>query len=261
VTYINSEEHSVTNYTLEGHPLHDGKVTRTVVVVDGNIKIKTVGIGNNKTWQGWKVNSFAPLIKYLWSSVDNRLKAEVERRLNEPGEGDKIDSNSPAADANQNNEVIHDAAWAEAENKKRLAQMEKERADANKPASGKKVFSGCKTADELGKKIVLAIKTNNKTMWYDCILSESRGKTDTCFELVRECLSAHGVSDWKLLKFSRITYSSTAKAGEKNYAYFSIEFDYGTKFWGTFGSLNYALVYKDQFMLHHGYADCAVRRR
>jgi len=260
VTYINNEEHSVTNYTLEGHPLHDGKVTRTVVVVDGNIKIKTVGIGNNKTWRGWKVNSFIPLIKYLWKSVDNKLKAEVERKLNVAGE-DKTSQDSLAADGSKNNEIIHDAVWVETENKKRIAQMEKQRADANKPTSGKKVFSGCKTPDELGKKLVLAIKTNNKNMWYDCILSEPRGRTDTCFEWVRQCLSAHGVSDWKLLTFSRITYSNTSTMGEKTYGFFSIEFDYGNKFWGTFGSSNYALVYKDQFMLHHGYADCAVRRR
>lgn len=84
ITYIDNTHYSATNYTLKGHPLHDGKVNRTVILENGNIKIYTFGEGNSNTKLGYLINSCKPCMKVLWDKVDERLKAEVERRLNQP---------------------------------------------------------------------------------------------------------------------------------------------------------------------------------
>lgn len=133
--------------------------------------------------------------------------------------------------------------------------------ELNVPAE-KKVFSGCKTVDELGRKLILALKTNNSTLWYNCILTQPRQTTDKYFKQVRECLMENGVSDWGNLTFSRVVYEKRKKdfyRGE--YLIFRIEFTYGKDFFGAIGGSNSGIDYKGQLMFYDSFYECEIKRR
>ncbi len=77
-TYISPDGLEITNFTLPGHVLHDGKIVRQAVRADdGSWSITTTGTGNNiypglnkiNEWQGPKIFDF----------LDQRLRENIER--------------------------------------------------------------------------------------------------------------------------------------------------------------------------------------
>ena len=71
-TTINSNDYSITNYTLPGHIFHPGKITRRVTETNNAIAVTTIGegVGDGKKFNMW----VAPDI---WTSADGRLSVRV----------------------------------------------------------------------------------------------------------------------------------------------------------------------------------------
>lgn len=82
LTVMDEKNYSVVNFTLPGHFLHSGKVTRTVVQKGDYIKIVTHGIGNNenriKSW----LNGLNWLADCVWNTVDERLRDAAALKIN-----------------------------------------------------------------------------------------------------------------------------------------------------------------------------------
>lgn len=147
----------------------------------------------------------------------------------------------------------------EEENRKNIERMEQRNKEEKMAPVDKKIFSGSTTPSDLGKKLITAIKTNNKTLWYNCILRDTKEKCDADLEQIRKCLMSKGVDNWSLLTFSRVTYSDDTKKGG-DLSYFKIEFKYGKDFVGAIGGGNFALQYNGQYMVHHSYSSCLIIR-
>ncbi len=83
--HIDENNKCVTNYTLKGHALYPGKVTRCIVEECGKIKVQTFGEGitaypESLNWLGLPtatVNQYYG--KYLFENVDNRFAALVNQ--------------------------------------------------------------------------------------------------------------------------------------------------------------------------------------
>lgn len=76
LSVVDENAHSVTNFTRKDHPLHPGKVVRTVVKEKKSIIVKTVGDGTG----------FLPLLNEskaqdLWGNIDNQLKGDFNPKL------------------------------------------------------------------------------------------------------------------------------------------------------------------------------------
>ena len=77
-TYISSDGLTITNYTIPGHVLHEGKIVRKALrAFDGSWSITTTGTGNNiypgmneiNEWQGPKI----------FDLMDQKLRHNIER--------------------------------------------------------------------------------------------------------------------------------------------------------------------------------------
>ena len=81
--YIDEANKCITNYTLPGHSLYPGKVTRCIVEECGQIKVKTFGEGITNVGDNWLGSSFAYINdkagRGLFSNVDDRFAALVKQ--------------------------------------------------------------------------------------------------------------------------------------------------------------------------------------
>lgn len=83
VTVVDNSRFSVTNYTLPGHRLYNGKVVREIIQQGGRIYIRTRGTGNNENEFYADANNNKYVMSKLWSHVDKPFVEEVRKRLQE----------------------------------------------------------------------------------------------------------------------------------------------------------------------------------
>ena len=114
---------------------------------------------------------------------------------------------------------------------------------------------GGSTPEDLGKLLLLALKTNNKVLWMRCVHPEQYSSFNAKrFSQFRTWLEEDGVSDWNLVKFSRVTYTKDGpmgnydggvSGGEQFRRSFKIEFDYKNgEFIGGLGLMTIATYNK-----------------
>lgn len=119
---------------------------------------------------------------------------------------------------------------------------------------------GASSLEELGRKILAAFKNNDVQSYLQYIVYENTDDIKKYFGQVRDQLGANGVTDWSKVQFSRITYFNRQDKAD-NYSGFSIEFDYGTSFWGAFSTQNGAMKQNGKYYLDHSYNNAGIRRK
>ncbi|MGG9963083.1 hypothetical protein [Ferruginibacter sp. SUN106] len=115
-------------------------------------------------------------------------------------------------------------------------------------------YTGGKTMDELGRKLLNALITNDFKSWYSCVYESPSDEVKKDFDKLREGLQQDGVSTWNLAKFSRVTYTDFTygkKLPEFAYNNFRIEFDYKSSFTGRFQcSSGATILIKGKYLLY-----------
>ncbi|MEH1830151.1 MAG: hypothetical protein V7L22_33240 [Nostoc sp.] len=78
LSVVDENSHSVTNFTKKDHPLHPGKVVRSVVEENKSVIVKTVGDGT-----GWFPSLNKSMATDLWRNIDNQLKDHFNSKVKE----------------------------------------------------------------------------------------------------------------------------------------------------------------------------------
>ena len=76
VTIVDANAFSATNYTVEGHALHPGRIMRSVIERNGTVLVRTVGMGTGPHREINKVSG-----QIIFSNVDQDLKDYVEEQI------------------------------------------------------------------------------------------------------------------------------------------------------------------------------------
>lgn len=134
---------------------------------------------------------------------------------------------------------------------------------ANTPSKSRIANSslvGGSTEDALGRVLLRAIVTNNKPLWMSCVhpTSDWRDVIDKSFEEVRESLEEAGLTQWNLVKFSRVMYFKNSPLGgndngvvngEQVRRQFRVEFTYKDEFVGEIENMT-IITYKKKFFVN-----------
>lgn len=76
-TTVNGDQRSISNWTRPGHIFHPGKITRTISLEGGYVRVRTKGVGNGpfpdfNVW--WATNEAFPQVDgELWTAVNDWL--------------------------------------------------------------------------------------------------------------------------------------------------------------------------------------------
>lgn len=123
---------------------------------------------------------------------------------------------------------------------------------------------GGTTPDELGRLIFKAIKNNDRKLYKALIHphpnEDDVSKIEKNFDMLREGFPERGLTEWNLMKFSRVTFSKDISGwthdngtnnGEQVRRAFQVEFTYKNDFVGTIGSMT-IVTYKDKYFIYSG---------
>ena len=121
---------------------------------------------------------------------------------------------------------------------------------------------GGTTPEELGKILLKAVKTNNKSLYKACVHPKPNRTIDETaenFDLLRESFPEQGLTNWSLVKFSRVTFTKDGpmtndggtRNGEQVRRNFDIEFTYNNEFAGVIESST-IVTYKGKYFVFSG---------
>jgi hypothetical protein len=149
--------------------------------------------------------------------------------------------------------------------------------DANKAKNAKPAIiipanlTGGSNPEELGKLLLKALQTNNKNLWASCVhpLANVKYQVDVRqmaidqFDRIRKYFVESGISQWNLVKFSRVKYESCdpcAPPGEKWLRSFVVEFGYkSNEFIGGL-SISPVWTYKGKYFVSDESANYGLER-
>lgn len=251
LTVINKSRYNITNFTLPEHRLHAGKVIRTISQRGNQFYITSEGTGNNENLLYGKVNASLIAMEMLWHSVDDIFIKAVRNALN--SEQSNIDSTKSDKDNSGSQGLINPVQKPGVKNLGITATTEGQ-------------LIGGSTPDVLGRLIIKAVKTNDKKL-YKALIHPHPNNDDASlieknFDMIREALPENGLSDWTLIKFSRVTFvkdigggytndGGTAINGEQVRRAFTIEFSYKSEFIGNIGSMT-IVTYRGKYFIFSG---------
>ena len=134
--------------------------------------------------------------------------------------------------------------------------------DASENKSASVELIGAASPEALGKLLLTALKTNNHKLWNSCIHPES-GVSDALkesFEQIRDRFEESGLTNWQLVKYSRVTFRLNSLtgppdqgnfAGEKVRRIFKVEFTYkGDQYVGTFGDMQIRTYHNKNYFMY-----------
>ena len=81
-TTINHQSYSITNFTLPGHMLYPGKITRRVEETSSVITVRTIGVGI-----GYYKKFNQMVAPQIWGSADQQLAREIKRKSDDSSYG------------------------------------------------------------------------------------------------------------------------------------------------------------------------------
>lgn len=81
ITVIDNYKYSVTNFTLNTHTFHAGKVVREIIQRGPNIIIRTRGTGNNKNEILAWVNKNKIAVDVIWNNLDKKFITDARKAL------------------------------------------------------------------------------------------------------------------------------------------------------------------------------------
>lgn len=81
-TTINHQSYSITNFTLPGHILYPGKITRRVEEASSEITVRTIGVGI-----GYYKKFNQMVAPQIWGSADQQLAREIKRKSDDSSSG------------------------------------------------------------------------------------------------------------------------------------------------------------------------------
>ncbi|GAB2823977.1 hypothetical protein [Ferruginibacter profundus] len=110
------------------------------------------------------------------------------------------------------------------------------------PSATDRIYTGGKTMDELGQKLLSALKNNDKKMWYSCIMDSTYDKAIKVFDDIRNSLERDGLANWGLVKYSRTAFD--------NSGIIKVEFGYKDNLTGFFQT-HKAILYKGKYLLEN----------
>ena len=152
---------------------------------------------------------------------------------------------------------------------KKLFTYNKPKTEATPIALGQLI--GGATPEELGKLIFKAVKTNDKNLFIACIYPHENNQdfanVEKGFGMLREGFPEQGLSNWILMKFSRVTFVKNTgftndggtNKGEQVRRAFEIEFTYKEDFVGTIGSMT-IVTYKGKYFIYNGGGKASLHR-
>lgn len=137
---------------------------------------------------------------------------------------------------------------------------------------GKTYPGGAATPDALGRTLLKALQTNNKTLWNSCLHPtelERRAQSEAAFTKFRNQLISAGLTDWSQVKFSRVTFDKEGFAGndggevggEKVKRDFMIEFTYKTDFIGGIGQMTITTINRQKYYVFFAGRSAGMNRK
>lgn len=131
------------------------------------------------------------------------------------------------------------------------------------PSASERIMVGGTTPDELGKILITALKSNDKKVWYGCILNATMSQAQERLETIRKHLVMDGLTNWSLLKFKRVTYSEVSHNGKVKvgeYRFFHVEFSYGTEYLGRI-ECNLIRLHKGKYIVLNPFYGGGIKRK
>ena len=98
--YVNETDHCITNYTLPGHALYPGKITRCIEGECNKVKIKTYGEGLHYYQDNWK----GGLMRLVNKTVGTGLFEAVDERFADAFQSNEVPPTPPIVKPNVQNE-------------------------------------------------------------------------------------------------------------------------------------------------------------
>ncbi len=141
----------------------------------------------------------------------------------------------------------------------------KEEQVKNQPAGTGKSFNldhrvvGTVSLEELARKVLNALKTNNFESYLECIAEENTNEAKKGFTYVKQTLESQGVTNWSKFQFDRVGYSKEWSRENVLAAHY-IDFNYGSNYTGRIGG-NGAIKQNGRYFLSHAFDTAGMRRK
>lgn len=117
------------------------------------------------------------------------------------------------------------------------------------PSVKDRIFTGGKTMDELGQKLLQALKTNDKKLWYSCVYEDTYEEVSARFEKLREMFAEKGIANWNQVKYVRTIFAKGFYCKECVYQDIKVEFEYKNPLVGFYKNLGGIVLYKEKYLL------------